>query len=64
VQGELLAQRVAKLVVIVDDEDFAGVAHRRSLGFNREAICKRVHAAGQAMSQRLTRAEKAHGHEG
>src|SRR5262245_792361 len=28
-QAELLAQRLAKLVVIVDDEDFAGVAHGR-----------------------------------
>jgi len=31
VQRELLAQGLAKLVVIVDDEDLARVAHRRPL---------------------------------
>jgi hypothetical protein len=31
VQRELLAQRLAKLVVIVDDEDPARIAHWRSL---------------------------------
>jgi hypothetical protein len=31
VQRELLAQRLAKLIVIVDDEDLAGIAHRRPL---------------------------------
>jgi hypothetical protein len=30
-QRELLAQRLAKLIVIVDDEDLARIAHRRPL---------------------------------
>ena len=32
VQAELLAQGLAQLVVIVDDEDLARIAHRRPLG--------------------------------
>jgi hypothetical protein len=30
-QRELLAQGLAKLIVIVDDEDLARIAHRRPL---------------------------------
>ena len=41
-QAELLAQRLAKLIVIVDDEDLAGITHRRPLAcFRVGASCKR-----------------------
>src|SRR5262245_43493204 len=48
VQRELLAQRLAKLVVIVDDEDPARIAHRRPLDYSAALSCKGGEALGQA----------------
>jgi len=64
-QAELLAQRFAKFVVIVDDEDLAGIAHTVAPGlFPRLASCKRGQALGQAVSRTCLAHKKAHPHEG
>jgi hypothetical protein len=63
-QGELFAQGFAQLVVIVDDQDLAGIAHTVAPGlFPRLASCKRGKALGQACREPAWRGKRLFTHE-